>query len=156
MNLTSKACLLTVLIGSLSYSQAYAEDNIEPSVGEKLDDAISAVKEFTVDNKDKAIETMTSALTHLDDRIDALNKKIQKEWNTMDDNTQKEARKSLNILQEKRAHMATWIEEMKTSGSETWDKMKNGISDAFTAFQNSDEDEAPVKENAKPVKIITI
>mgnify|MGYP000058189407 FL=1 len=156
MKFSTQACLVTLLMGGLSFSQVQADEQADQSVGQQIDSALSAVKEFTVDNKDKALETMTSALTHLDDRIDALNEKIQKEWNSMDDNTQKEARESLESLQEKRAKMANWIAEMKTSSSKTWDKMKNGISDAFTAFQNSDEDEAPVKENAKPVKIITI
>ena len=156
MKFSTKACLVTLLMGGLSFSQVQADEQADQSVGQQIDSALSAVKEFTVDNKDKALKTMTSALTHLDDRIDALNEKIQKEWNSMDDNTQKEARESLERLQEKRAKMANWIAEMKTSTSKTWDKMKNGISDAFTAFQNSDEDEAPVKENAKPVKIITI
>lgn len=140
-------------MGGLSFSQVQAEDKADQTVGQQIDSALSAVKEFTVDNKDKAVETMALALTRLDERIDVLEEKIQKKWNTMDDKTQKEARQSLDMLREKRASMANWIAEMKASGSKTWDNMKNGISDAFHAFQNSEEE---TEENTKPAKIITI
>ncbi|MEH6345419.1 MAG: hypothetical protein V7785_10060 [Bermanella sp.] len=153
MKFSSKACLVTLLMGGLSFSQVQAEDKADQTVGQQIDSALTAVKEFTVDNKDKAVEAMASALTRLDERIDVLEEKIQNKWNTMDDKTQKEARQSLDLLREKRASMANWIAEMKASGSETWDNMKNGISEAFHALQNSDEE---TEENTKPAKIITI
>ena len=158
MNITHKLGLSIVLMGLLHNVNAQTEP-VEPSIGQQIDSAISAVKEFSSENKESAIEKVDSALSRLDKRIQVLEEKIQSKWQDMDINARNEAQKSLDILHKNRKQVANWMTELKASSSDTFKDLKNSVSGAFSALQDSwkktEEDTAP--HNDEPTaKIITI
>ncbi len=136
MNIRSKAWILALLLGT--HSAAYAED--EKTVGQQLDGAVTAIKEFSQDKKDKTITQVEGALTKLDSRIEELEHKLDRKWESMDSAARVEARHSLQVLHKNRAKVAEWVGSMKQSTSSAWHKMKSGFSNAFSALEESWQD----------------
>jgi len=158
MLVTHKIALSIVLMGSLQSVLAH-EEQPESSIGQKIDTAITAVKEFSSENKENTIEKVDTALSHLDKRIGILEDKIQNKWQDMDTNARIEAQHSLEVLRKNRMKVAGWMTELKASSSETFNDIKGRVSGAFSALQdswkNTEEDSAP-QTNEPEAKIITI
>lgn len=158
MKITHKICLSVVLMGSLQSVNAHEEQS-EPSIGQKIDTAITAVKEFSSENKENTLEKVDTALSHLDKRIEVLEDKIQNKWHDMDSHARVEAQNSLEVLRKNRVRVANWMIELKASSSETLSDIKAGVSGAFSALQdswkNTEEDAAP-QNNEPATKVITI
>ena len=158
MKITHKIGLSIVLMGALHSVSAH-EEPPEPSIGQQIDTAITAVKEFSSENKESAIEKVDSALSRLDKRIQVLEDKIQSKWQDMDSNARSEAQNSLETLHKNREQVASWMTELKASSSDTFKDIKTRVSGAFSALQDSwkktEEDSA--SQNDKPAaKVITI
>ena len=64
MKITHKLGLSIVLMGVLHNVHAHDEVS-EPSIGQQIDTAITAVKEFSSDNKESAIEKVDNCFISL-------------------------------------------------------------------------------------------
>ena len=77
------------------------------------------------------------ALNKLDKRIDALEAKIDKNWDKLNETARMYARENLKALRKQRNQVAEWYGSMKTSSDDAWDHMKNGFSDAYKALADA-------------------
>lgn len=158
MKITHKLGLSIVLMGVLHNVHAHDEVS-EPSIGQQIDTAITAVEEFSSDNKESAIEKVDSALSRLDKHIQVLEEKIQSKWQDMDINARNEAQKSLDILHKNRKQVANWMTELKASSSDTFREIKSSVSGAFSALQDSwkkTEESTASQNDEAAAKIVTI
>jgi chromosome segregation ATPase len=131
--------LLAVLFGTVPPGQASAGDDKAKAdqVKKETKQLLQALKNYTAAQRDEAIEKTRSTLEHLDRRIDALEKQIDTDWDTMDRTAQKNARASLKELRWQRTKVAEWFGGLKNSSIEAWDHMKEGLADAFNSLHQA-------------------
>ncbi|KEA62678.1 hypothetical protein ADIMK_3150 [Marinobacterium lacunae] len=67
----------------------------------------------------------------MDQRIDALQAKIDQNFDDMSDAARQEAREDMKTLRKLRNKTAEWYGSMKTSSADAWDQMKKGFSNAY-------------------------
>lgn len=130
------------LIGILSviqvcYAQQEDTDTSIEEVKRETQDLLQTIGAYTADEKDEAVKKAKELINNLDERIDALEAKIDKNWDQMSEATRTQARESLKALRKQRNQVAEWYGSMKTSSANAWDRMKNGFSDAYKALADA-------------------
>ncbi len=131
-----------ILIGLLGIAPfCYAQtDNPNTSIEEvrkETRDLLQTIGSYTVDKKDEAVQKAKNGLDRLDKRIDALEARIDKNWDNMNEAAYQEARENLKALRKQRNQVAEWYGSMKTSSANAWLHTKKGFSDAYKALENA-------------------
>jgi len=118
----------------LCYAQPENGNTSIEDVKKETQDLLQTIGSYTADQKDEAIQKAKESLNKLDKGIDALEARIDKDWDKMNKAARKEARQNLKALRKQRNQVAEWYGSMKTSSADAWDHMKNGFSDAYKAL----------------------
>jgi septal ring factor EnvC (AmiA/AmiB activator) len=100
-------------------------------VKQETQDLIQALGAYTADQRDEAIENTQTALNDLDKRIDALETRINNNWDQMNKDARENARASLEALRKQRTEVGEWYSRLKTSSTDAWEHTKKGFSDAY-------------------------
>jgi len=106
-------------------------------VKQETQELLQTLKAYSVDQRDEAIEKTKAALDDLDKRIDALEARIDKNWEKMDAAAREKARANLKALREQRTKVAEWYGRMKSSSADAWEHVKKGFSDAYRALDDA-------------------
>jgi uncharacterized protein (DUF3084 family) len=106
-------------------------------VKKESQELIEALKVYSAEQRDEAIDRSRSAMESLDERIDALKKRIDKNWDKMDKAARENARKSLEEIGKQREKVAERYESFKGSAADAWENMKQGFSDAYKALYDA-------------------
>ncbi|MGQ3684651.1 MAG: hypothetical protein ACUBOA_06545 [Candidatus Loosdrechtia sp.] len=133
------AFLFAVASGITSICYAKTSDD-KPSAEEikkETQELIQALKAYTAEQRDQAIEKTKAALESLDKRIQELEKTIDYNWDKMDKTVREKARDSLSALRKQQTQLADWYGNLKSSTSEAWSHMMKGFSDAFQAIHEA-------------------
>jgi len=124
-------------------------------VKKETKDLLQALKSYTIEQRDEALQKSRDALGDLDRKIDELETRIAEDWDKMDKAARDNARASLKALREKRTEAAEWYGSLKSSSKEAWANMKKGFSDAYRELQDAweeyeeeygSDEEAPPRE----------
>ncbi|MFO8163786.1 MAG: hypothetical protein R6T98_04560 [Desulfatiglandales bacterium] len=137
----SNICAL-MLIGILGVTPVcYAQtENANTSIEEvkkETRDLLQAIGSYTADKRDEAVQKAKDGLKKMDKRIDALEARVDKDWDKMNDAARKEARENLKALRKQRNQVAEWYGSMKTSSADAWGHMKKGFSDAYKDLEGA-------------------
>lgn len=116
---------------------APADDTPATDVGKKLDAAGTAIKDYSVEQRDEAVKNAKVALDNLDARINRLAADIDSKWDQLDASARKKAYESMDKLRKERNDAAEWMGALKHSSKEAWDEVKNGFAKSYEALSNS-------------------
>ena len=123
-------------VSPLSFS-AEAPATTAKDVSRKADETGRAIKDYTVAQRDEAIKQGKAALDDLDRRIGRLERKLDNEWEQMDQATRKKARATLNGLRRERNEVAEWYGGLKHSSAESWEQVKAGFVKSYEVLRQS-------------------
>lgn len=106
-------------------------------ISRKADDAARAVKNYTVQQRDEAIRSAKSALDDLDARLRSLDRKVDREWDKMDQGARKRARAAQAALRRERDDAAEWYGGLKHGSAESWEEVKDGFVKSYETLKAS-------------------
>ncbi|MFO7913663.1 MAG: hypothetical protein R6V15_16025 [Desulfotignum sp.] len=69
--------------------------------------------------------------------MDALESRVDNEWDQMTQAAREKARANLKALRQQRNELAEWYVSFKNSSAGAWEQMKKGFSDAYQAMKDS-------------------
>ena len=124
-------------ISSISCTQSSTDKTTANEVKQETQEAIQALKAYSVDQRDEAVKKTKAALDKLDSRIDALETRVDNNWDNMNAAARKKYRTALKSLRKQRTQLAEWYGGMKNSSADAWEDIKKGVSDAYTAFSDA-------------------
>lgn len=127
---------------------------------EETAEAFTAWKNYTLEQRNEALQATRKQLDQLDSRIDTLQKSLDERWQDMSQATQKNQQDALRALREKRNEVAEWYGGMRHSSATAWEKVKQGFSDSYdrleTALKNArkefDDQQDRDKGSGKPAE----
>lgn len=128
----SICCIVVLYFWKMSENKTTTEE-----MREGLTEAAKAISEYTVDQRDEAVQTIKVELDNIDKNISSLEKKIDEKWEKMDDTAQEHARKTLLELREKRERVGEWFGGLKHGSKEAWEDTKKGFSDSYRKLQDA-------------------
>jgi hypothetical protein len=119
------------------YAETSSDKTSIKEVKQEAQDLIRTLKAYSADQRDEAIHKTKAVLDNLDRRIDALETRIDNNWDNMNKAARKKARSSLRALRKQRTKVAEWYGSMQSSSTDAWEHMKKGFSDAYQSLYDA-------------------
>jgi predicted nucleic acid-binding Zn-ribbon protein len=114
-----------------------AEKTTAKDVSTKAVETGRAIKDYTVAQRDEAVKQAKAALDDADARIRRMERKIDRDWDKMDQAARKKARETLNALHRERDEAAEWYGGLKHSSVESWEQVKAGFVKSYETLKES-------------------
>lgn len=126
------AAVLSITLALPSQAALSPEDKTSiKDVKQETRDLIESIQSYSVDQRDQAIQEIEVAIASLDQRIDALQKRVDRQWSGMTAEARENARSSLDALQRQRQELAQWYAELQESSASAWSDIRKGFSKAY-------------------------
>jgi hypothetical protein len=106
-------------------------------VSRKVEDTGKAIGSYTIAQRDQAIKSAQAALADADARMRRMERKMDREWDKMDDAARKRARETMDTLRRQRNDAAEWYGGLKHGSAEAWDEVKGGFVKSYEALKQS-------------------
>ena len=140
--------LATFAIASPGFSAAAAEATSAENIKQETAELLEALKAYSTEQRDAAVEQSKVALENLDQRIDVLETRMLDQWDEMDQAARTRTRDSLQALREQRTNVAEWYGSLKSSSADAWGHIKQGFSEAYqTLSEDWQKSEAVIGDN---------
>lgn len=120
-----------------AYAASASDGTSIKQVQQEAKDLMHALKSYSVRQKDAAVKKTKDALNSIDQRIDALEARVDKNWDKMDKAAREKARASLKSLRKQRMEAAEWYGGLKNSSGDAWEQMKKGFSEAYASLHEA-------------------
>jgi len=126
-----------LLAGSPLSPAAEPSGTTAKDISRKAGETGRAIKDYTVEQRDEAIKNAKAALDDVDARIRRMERKLDNEWDKMDQAARKRARATLNALRRERNEAAEWYGGLKHSSAESWEQVKAGFAKSYEVLKES-------------------
>ena len=113
------------------------EQTTMKEVKQEMQDVIQVLKGYGIDKRDEAVKETKAALDKVDNHIDALQTRIDNNWDKMNETAREKAKATLEALRKQRTQLAEWHDSLKSSSSDAWEDIKKGFSDAYSSFYDA-------------------
>jgi hypothetical protein len=144
MRTIARALAAISLAGSMLTSLAWGveEDAARGSeanatVRKPARDAPEAIRDYTVRQRDEAVNSAQRALAHLDVRMKRLAADVQKKWDRLDATARSNADAAMETLRKERIEANARLEELKRSSSEAWDEIKDDFAKSYQSMKDT-------------------
>jgi chromosome segregation ATPase len=118
-------------------------------VSEEVKEAAAAIGEFSVEQKDAAMEKAKEMMDNLDDRIHELEGKTEANWDDMKQSSRESYNSTMKELRKKRNNLSEWYGSMKHSSKEAWNEVKSGFAKSYDSLVQSWQDAADEMKSEK-------
>lgn len=106
-------------------------------VSRKVEDTGKTIGSYTIAQRDQAIKSAQAALADADARMRRMERKMDREWDKMDDAARKRARETMDTLRRQRNDAAEWFGGLKHGSAEAWDEVRGGFVKSYEALKQS-------------------
>jgi hypothetical protein len=125
-------------MGSVSLAaQTSTHGTSMKDVKEKAEEAVQAIKDYSVNQRDEAVKKAKDAMDELDVRINRMESQLDKKWGQMDQSARKKVRATLTVLRKQRNEVAEWYGSLKHSSSKAWEDVKKGFLKSYQELRES-------------------
>lgn len=107
------------------------------NVQEDTAEAFAALKDYSVAQRNEALQAAKSQLDQLDVRIDRLQRNLDRHWQELSQTARKNQQDALQSLREKRNDVAEWYGGLRHSSATAWDKVKQGFADSYDRLETA-------------------
>lgn len=137
----ASAGILVALLLTLSQfataSQHPENETTAEEVTQEIAETYQVLKNYTVEQRDKALATAEKKLAELDRQIDRLQGRIDNGWQSMSKTGRQQARETLQALQRQREKVAEWYGGLQHGSAEAWEEIKRGFTDSYDRLEKA-------------------
>jgi flagellar motility protein MotE (MotC chaperone) len=109
----------------------------DTDVKEEVKQAGAAIAEYSVEQKDAAVDKAKQMMDELDDRRQVWEGRLKEKWDNLKQSSKESYQNSTQELDRQREELAVWYEKMKDSSSDNWEEIKQGFADAYDSLASS-------------------
>lgn len=96
-----------------------------------------SLKEYSIDQRDKAVNKAEQVLANIDTRIDTLETRIDNQWDSMSKDARDNTKATLKTLRQQRNKLSEQYGRIQNSSASAWNDMKEGFANAYHALSRS-------------------
>ncbi|AXS40893.1 hypothetical protein [Breoghania sp. L-A4] len=138
MRKMTTALLLSASLGA-TVLPATAADGKDPVSSEQMrkeiSEAVTAIKEYSLERRDQALAETRAALDKLDSQIEQKAEALRNKWGEMSTTARQAAAESLQELRDRRNRLGEWYGALRYGADSAWDDIKRGFSDAYADLE---------------------
>ena len=132
------AFLLCITVSSVSLAAHHDEQKTSASdVKKEAVETYQVMKEYTLEQRDEAIEAAQEKIAKLDVRIAEMQQLIDEKWQNMSKDARIKTRNSIDALNQKRQELAEWLGGLRYSSRQAWEGVKKGFADSFDRLERA-------------------
>jgi len=122
-------------IGGIPFAGQKPDDKTTlKEVRQEVKEAVEAMENYTVDQRDEALKKVRVAVDDLDTRIEDLENQVDRKWDRMDQAAREKARATLKLLRKKRNELSEWYGGLQQCSVNAWGHVKKGFLDSYKAL----------------------
>ncbi len=125
--------LFSVVFLTASIIQAASQDEVM----KEIEEAASAIGDYSVDQKDKAIAEAKELMDKLDKSMEEAESSMKQNWHSMEDSAKQNYEVSKEEMDKQRKELADWLEKMQDSSADAWDDTQKGFADAHDSLSET-------------------
>ena len=138
VSIFSAAILIIFSVNTFADQQTASESKTSSEdVKQETMEAVEAIKKYSIEKKDNAVNEIKVVMKDLDARIDRMQNSIEKKWDEMDQASRDKAKATMQALRKKRNELSEWYGGMKHSSTEAWTDVKDGFVKGYEALANA-------------------
>lgn len=122
------------LVLSLTAVPASAKDDMSGSTSQEFSDSLHAIKSYSIEQKDAAVENGQKLIDEMDRKIEGLQRQAKAKAQDAGAETKAQWQSSLAKLHDLREAAAEKFVAMKEGTADAWDDVKDGFQDAASAL----------------------
>ncbi len=100
-------------------------------------EAVDAIKGYSLDQRDAALNKADALLISMDSQIEKLESQAQNEWKDLKGDAKANRQAALKSMRQQRAELSEWYGGMKHSSEEAWEEVRTGFVNAFSTLDKS-------------------
>lgn len=128
-----------VLAGTGSGSGMQEEVTMD-KVQMKISKAFDAIANYSVDQRDEAVESISETLDEVDREIDLLEARARNKWSDMSEETREQTSDALAQVRKQRNALGEKFGALQEGADSAWDDLKIGIADAWDSLKSAWQD----------------
>lgn len=128
-----------VLAGTGSGSGMQEEVTMD-KVQMKISKAFDAIANYSVDQRDEAVESISETLDEVDREIDLLEARARNKWSDMSEETREQTSDALAEVRKQRNALGEKFGALQEGADSAWDDLKIGIADAWDSLKSAWQD----------------
>jgi chromosome segregation ATPase len=132
------AFIVTGMMATTCTAAAQQSDELvtKEEVKADISEAIQAIKEYTVQEKDKALAAARDALAKLDAEIARRESALRDSWANLENDAREEYAKEVEELQAARNRLSERVGALEAGTTDAWGELKAGFVNAYDAFKD--------------------
>jgi len=134
-NALGVAVLATLFLGQGASTVVRADETAKQDLSNKVEAAAEAIKNYSVAQKDEAINSAKATLEDLDARIQQMEERLDQQWSQMDKVARDTARATLSKLHAQRTELADWYGQLKQSSAAAWEQVRQDAHTRLWLFE---------------------
>lgn len=144
--------LITVsLVTVFMVSNGRAVNAADPK--KEMKEAAEAIAEYSVEQKDEAVEKAGKMMETLDKRIEVVEERVAENWDGFKQSTKEQYRKTFKVLQKKRNELSEYYGSLKHSSRGAWHEVRDGFAKSYNqlvlSWQEAETDIQQEKQQEK-------
>lgn len=112
----------------------------DTDVSKETKEALTAIGEYGVEQKDAAVKKAKEMMDSLDERINKLEGEAEAKWGDLKESSKEKYHTSLTALRKQRNEVSEWYGSMKHSSKSAWNEVKAGFSKSYDTLVQSWQD----------------
>ncbi|HCJ6872033.1 TPA: hypothetical protein NU929_001177 [Vibrio cholerae] len=129
--------MVLLCVATVTQAQSSSDTVTAQDVKKETKELVATLKQYSSSQREQAIKDAEVALEKLDGRIDDLESRVDRNWDSMSEATREQARVNLKMLRKQRNELAEWYGSFKNSSESAWEQMKSGFSGAYQELSTS-------------------
>ena len=138
--LNPRLVAVLVFVGALApaaLAQSASEQSEPQSVNKEVSDVVESLQQYSIEQKEAAVEKAKAALDELDAAIGDLETSIRERSSRMSESARTKANAALDDLRKQREQLAEWYDAMEQSSRGAWNDVKQGFSESYSALRDA-------------------
>ncbi len=130
-----------LLAGTLSFASQHGQDQTTAAdVKKEAAQTYQAFKNYTLDQRDEAMNVAKEKLQELDANISEAERNLDQRWQQMNSAAREKSRQTLDRLRKERQQVAEWYGGMRHSSIAAWEEVKMGFADSYDRLKQAVND----------------
>jgi flagellar motility protein MotE (MotC chaperone) len=139
--ISMSALFLTLPYETTSFAIQHKDDKTTATeVKHEANKTYTALKDYTIEQRDEAVAAADKKLKELDVRIEQMQIDLDNRWQDMSKAVRDKNREIMNKLNKEREVVAEWYGGMRHSSIAAWEDVKKGFADSYDRLDKAFQD----------------
>jgi hypothetical protein len=116
---------------------AAQEETRRERMDKEVEEAVEAIRAYSAEQRDEAMERAQASMAEIDRRIDALQDDMDRRRDGMDDAARDRSREAMSDLRQRRQRLSDWYDRMRHGSGKAWSDVKEGFAGSYRALSEA-------------------